>query len=343
MNDPYPKAPAGRNYKHYASIAILYLIAALCLFWVFYDVHPVRFLESLSINNWKWIPLAVLFQMTNFGLQGLRWKYLLQPVGILPWIKATRAVFAGQLVNGMFPMRIGELARVFLVSRWLSVDIFSAIPSISVETLFDSLWLAIAIGTIAFFVPLPLSMQNAIILFGSFSLIAAGLFIFVVFWKRKASHHNVPAGSFIEKIWNHINRLFHRLLDGLQKIGLSRAFFASFFVSLLMLITQTLAFWLVMLACGLKLSVWAGVFVFLIVHLGTMIPSAPSNIGTYQFFTVLGLSLFGVDKSIAAGFSLVVFFVLTTPILLAGFFAIHSTGMTLRTVRADLGRLIGQR
>lgn len=343
MNDHYPKVPGSRSYKRYAGIVILYLIAVLCLFWVFYDIHPERFRDSLSIISWKWIPLAVLFQMANFGLQGVRWKFLLQPVGILSWIKATRAVFAGQLINGMFPMRIGELARVYLVSRWLSVDFFAAIPSISVETLFDSLWLAIAIGTIACFVPLPRSMLNAIVLFGCSSLIAVGLFIFIVFWKRKTLQHAVSAGSFIEKFWNQVHRLFHNLLDGLQKIGYSGAFFVSFFVSILMLITQTLAFWLVMLACGLKISVWAGIFVYLIVHLGTMVPNTPSNIGTYQFFTVFGLSLFGVDKSIAAGFSLVVFIILTAPIFLVGFFAIHHTGLTLRTIRADLGRFIDQR
>ncbi len=333
----------GRKYKRYAGMVILYLIAGLCIFWVFYDVRLERFQDSLSIRNWKWIPLAILFQMANFGLQGLRWELLLQPIGKLPWKKTTRAVFAGQLVNGLFPMRIGELARVYLVSRWLSVDFFAAIPSISVETLFDSLCLAIAIGTIAIFVPLPQSMLNAVILFGSTSLIATGIFVFIVFWKRKALQQAITSGSFFEKLWNRLQKVFHRLLDGLQEIGFSGAFFISLFISLLMLITQATAFWLVMLACGLKLSAWAGFFVFLIVHLGTMIPSAPSNIGTYQFFTVLGLSLFGIDKSIAAGFSLVVFVILTAPILLAGFYAIQRTGLTLRSMRTDLGLFVDER
>ena len=326
----------GRIFVRRMGIVILYLVAALCLIWVFHDIRPERFRDSLSISNGKWIPLAILFQMVSFCLQGIRWKFLLQPIGILSWIKAARAVFAGQLVNGIFPMRIGELARVFLVSRWLTVDFFAAIPSISVETLFDSLWLAIAISTFAFFVPLPPSMLDAVVIFGVLSLIAAGLFSFIVFWKRKSMRGDIPTGSFIEILWKKTHRLFYRLLDGLQQIGFSGAFFIAFFVSLLMLISQTLAFWLVMLACGLKLSVWAGGFVFLIVHLGTMVPSAPSNIGTYQFFTVLGLSLFGVDKSTAAGFSLVVFFILTAPVLLGGFLAIQHTGLTMRTIRSDL-------
>ena len=57
-----------------------------------------------------------------------------------------------------------------------------------------------------------------------------------------------------------------------------------------------------------------GLAVFIIVHLGTLVPGAPANVGSYQFFTVLGLTLFGVEKAAAAGFSFVVFTVLTAPL-----------------------------
>ena len=105
-----------------------------------------------------------------------------------------------------------------------------------------------------------------------------------------------------------------RIADGMADIGLSRPFFGSFFSSSLILIFQILAFWLVMRAYGLQVSVWQGAAVHLIVHFGTAIPNAPSNAGTYQFFTVLGLSLFGVDKTTAAGFSVAVFIILTVPL-----------------------------
>jgi hypothetical protein len=46
---------------------------------------------------------------------------------------------------------------------------------------------------------------------------------------------------------------------------------------------------------------------FLFVRLGTAIPNPPANIGTFQFFCVLALSFFGVEKTVAAGFSIVYF------------------------------------
>ncbi|MFI5174362.1 MAG: hypothetical protein ACHQKY_05865, partial [Terriglobia bacterium] len=89
---------------------------------------------------------------------------------------------------------------------------------------------------------------------------------------------------------------------------------------------------------GLRLPWWTGAVVFLIVHLGTALPNAPANVGTYQFFTVVGLTLFGVDKTLATGFSVVVFILLTVPLWILGFFALSQTGMTLRTIRSEIAK-----
>jgi uncharacterized membrane protein YbhN (UPF0104 family) len=102
------------------------------------------------------------------------------------------------------------------------------------------------------------------------------------------------------------------------------------------LLLQALSFWLVMRAYGLRLSPAAGAAAYLVVHLGTVMPGAPANVGTYQFFTVLGLTLFGVDRIAAAGFSLVVFTILTVPLWVIGFWSLGRSGLTLFDVRAAL-------
>ena len=66
-------------------------------------------------------------------------------------------------------------------------------------------------------------------------------------------------------------------------------------------------------ADDLILSFWVAAVVFLIVHLGTALPSAPSSVGIYQFFCVVGRSLVGVDKALTADFSVAVFMALTVP------------------------------
>lgn len=50
----------------------------------------------------------------------------------------------------------------------------------------------------------------------------------------------------------------------------------------------------------------------------------------------VGLTLFGVDKTLATGFALVVFALLTLPLLLIGFVAFSRAGMTLASIRREI-------
>jgi ABC-type branched-subunit amino acid transport system permease subunit len=58
---------------------------------------------------------------------------------------------------------------------------------------------------------------------------------------------------------------------------------------------------------------------------------------------VLGLTLFGLDKTTATGFSIVVFILLTLPLWAIGFFAISRTGMSLKTIREKARQLMEQK
>ena len=95
-----------------------------------------------------------------------------------------------------------------------------------------------------------------------------------------------------------------------------------------------------MRAYGLQLPLAPAFAVFIIVHLGTVLPMAPANVGSYQFFTVLGLTIFGVDKGTAAGFSLVVFIVLTLPLWMIGLWAFGASDLTLLEARSELSKLL---
>jgi glycosyltransferase 2 family protein len=318
-----------------------YLIAGAALLWVFYGVHPGRLWAELSGINWLWIPAAVGFDILSYICQGIRWKYLLRPMGNLPWLRTTQAIYAGLFTNEILPMRFGELVRAWLVTRWLSADLVSAVPSMAVERLFDGIWLALALGLTSLFVPLPRDLLDAADILGITVISATALFVFLVFRRRKLEIADARRPRW--KPLRAAAAFFSRMAEGIAAIGFSRSFFISLFFSLLILVMQALAFWMVMRAYGIDQSIWVGAALLLIVHFGTAIPNAPSNIGSFQFFTVLGLSLFGVDKTTAAGFSVVVFIILTVPLWLIGIVAINRTGLTLNAIRAEITRVIARK
>jgi len=325
--------------KRFFKQALGYLIALVCLVWVFHNIHFGKFLQSVKTIDWGWVPLAAFFDVLSYYAQGVRWQLLLRPLGELSTMKTTQAIYIGLFTNELVPLRVGELVRIFLVSRWLSVKFDLVIPSLIVERFFDGIWLALAIGVVAIFVTLPKEILGAEEILGVIVLLLTALFIYLVFRKQKTLTKDTAKIGYRWRPLRILSSFFERLAIGIRTIGTSRFFFISFLVSIFILVFQIISLWLMMVAYHLPLSIWAGTVVLLILHLGTAIPNAPSNVGTYQFFTVVGLTLFGVEKTVAASFSVVTFLVLTIPLWAIGLLALWNTGMSLASIRQEIKTL----
>ena len=118
-------------------------------------------------------------------------------------------------------------------------------------------------------------------------------------------------------------------MTGMKRIGLTPLFFLSLFTTLGSLMMQALALWLTARACGLSLALWMGGVVLVIIRVGVVIPNAPANIGTYQFFAALGMQLLGINRSVSAGFAIILFFVSMAPTWIIGFIALSKSGTSL--------------
>lgn len=317
-----------------------YILAVAGLVWVLHDVHFGTMVASMQRIRWIWVLPAILFDVLSYACQGVRWRYLLRPIGSATPLQTTQAIYAGLLTNEAVPLRVGELVRAYLVSRWMGVGVLAIVPSIAAERLFDGVWLAIAIGVTAMFVPLPRGLLVGGDILGIIVLAATAWFLYLVYRHRKDSPREPAEARHRFKPLRSLAAMASQVADGVGRIGLSRNFYAALLISPLVLVFQGIALWLMMVAYGLPLSIWAGIAVFLILHLGTALPNAPSNIGTYQFFCVVGLTLFGIEKSAATGFSFVAFFLLTLPLWILGLFAISRSGMTLPAIRYEIDRLL---
>ncbi len=102
-------------------------------------------------------------------------------------MRATQAIYVGLFTNELLPMRIGEVARAYLVSRWTAVKFVAVIPSMIVERFFDTLWMVVAIGLVALFVPLPQDLLRAAEALGVLVVLAATVFFFVALRSRKTA------------------------------------------------------------------------------------------------------------------------------------------------------------
>jgi uncharacterized protein (TIRG00374 family) len=320
-------------------IVVSYFVAAVCLVWVFHDTDWKALAGSLAAIDWTWVSLGVLANVLGTFSQGYRWHLLLKSTGPIPARRTTQAFFSAFFINDILPLRMGELARAHIVSVWMSEDIVAIIPSMALERLFEGVWLAIGIGLTAIFVPLPRDLDRAADIFGMVVLALVGLLLFITMRKKKCLEGSEPAGCSVRADrLRRLKSLWTRLEGGICSIGFSRHFYKAFFVTFFYFVSQAFSFWFITKACGLHFSFWVGAAILFIVLFGTALPNVPANLGTYQFFCVVGLTLFGVGKTAAAGFSLVAFVLLTVPALAIGSVALARSGLTLASIKEKIGR-----
>jgi len=325
-----------RNWRY----AVGWLLAAAGLIWVLHDVHLSRLLSQLAGIEWGWVALAMVCDVLSYLVQAVRWRLLLGPVGKINLLEAMQAIYAGLFTNEVLPMRPGEFVRSYIASRWMGAGFVTILPSIILERLFDGVWMAMGVGLAAIFAPLPGDLIKAGETFGGVIAVIVALFIYLVL-RRPRPRRSGRQGDRGLPRWKPLRviaRLFERLSEGLREASRTKEFYLAFTLSLPFLALQAITLWLIMLGYGLRLSIWIGVAVYVIVGLGTALPNTPANVGSYQFFAVLGLTLFGVDKTSATGFSLVAFTLLSLPLLIIGFLALSRSGMSLAAIRGELRR-----
>jgi glycosyltransferase 2 family protein len=274
-------------------------ISAACLVWVFHGVSFRSLRRDIHIASWAWVGAAVGAQSASYVFQGFRWRRLLRPLGDLSVVRATEAIYAGLFVNELMPAKPGEVLRGYVVGQWLHVRLPIVLGSIVTERIFDGLWLSIALTFTAAVVPLPRQLMHAGVIF----ILLLAIVAVVV---------SVLA----------IGRLQVPLLSAWRHALASRNGAIAFANSGLLLLSQMLAFWCALRGFGLPLSLIVAIATIVVIQLGTAIPNAPGNVGTYQLACVAGLTLFGVDKTTATAFSLVVFVLLTVPVWCFGAIAL---------------------
>ena len=305
--------------------ALGYTLSAISLVWVFRGFNLQQTLADLASLDWRFVSVAVVFDLSVYLAHGWRWNILLRPVARPSFWRSVQAIYIGLYANEVLPLRTGEVIRCYLLAHWNKLPISLALASAAIERILDGIWLVIALLITTHLVPLPGYLIEGTRVLGVGLSFLMVLLVFVAIHKQKA--HAVVSESRWASGLRHV-------VEGIHAMGNWRTMLATAGASLVYLALQIIPVWALMEGYGLDLSIWAAAAVYIILRLGTVIPNAPGNAGLYQFFCVLGLGLFNVPKSTAVGFSLMMFGVLTLPLLIGGFLAVALTGLSLKDIRS---------
>jgi uncharacterized protein (TIRG00374 family) len=313
-----------------------YGLAVVCLVWVLRDFHLVKFMQELANVDWRWVLLGMAFDIISYVVQAVRWTFLLTPFGRVRLAHAIRAVYAGLFANLVFPLRPGEFLRSYLISNSEDIKLGRVLGSVGVERLIDLVIATASLGTVSLFLPrgsgpgeLPPGFKRTADILGIVALVLVAILVLLILFLE----FKLGQDPELSRVGHHLPGRILRALTGLHAMGTAPSFYPAVLTSVAMPACQVLALWAMMRAYGLHLSFMGGVVVLLVINLGVSLPNAPANVGAYQFFCVLGLSVFDVEKPTATGFSIFALIALSLPFAFLGFAALLRSGMSLRSMR----------
>lgn len=271
--------------------------------------------------NGRWVFLAVLSDICVYVLHGLRWKLLLNPIEKVSFAACVQAIYVGLFANETLPLRAGELIRCFLLSKSSNIPISVAFASALIERIFDGVWLMCC-----FFISLHLGRLPGVLVKGGYILgvmiVILGILLAYAMYARKQS-----LDLFLGMAWP---RWLNTLIEDLHLIGHSRYLYFSFLVSGLYMLFQMVPIYATVRASNLHVSWTAAAFTMMVLlRLSSIVPQAPGNLGSFQWVTARTLIMFGLASAPSRRFSLILWAVLTVPLIVIGFVALALEGVSL--------------
>jgi uncharacterized membrane protein YbhN (UPF0104 family) len=230
------------------------------------------------------------------------------------------AIYVGLFANEVLPFRAGELIRCFLLSKSSKVPLSVAFASALIERIFDGIWLMIC-----FFFCLHLGRLPGVLLKGGYILgilivICAVILGCAMYAKRQS----------LDRMFGFTwPRWFNTLIEDLHLIGHSRYLYFSFFVSGAFMLGQIVPIYALVKATGLAVP-WTASFVMMVLlRLSSILPQAPGNLGSFQWVAARTLIMFGLAPGHAKRFSLILWAVVTIPLIVIGFVALALEGLNM--------------
>ncbi|MBP7765826.1 MAG: flippase-like domain-containing protein [Syntrophaceae bacterium] len=292
------------------------------LILVWFSVRGIDFQQTLlQLKNVSlgWAALSLLFIVLMQALRSYRWGVMLEPMEKIPQMTLFAVTSVGFLAIAAIPARIGELARPYLIAKKSSIKMSSALGTVVVERVLDSLAVLTVTVVVIFFQDLPGWMIKSGILFFILTL-AMIAFVVGLVWQRQSAVavinrilRRVP-GRLGEKV----NSVIHHFIDGFQVITDVRRLLYLLFLSAVVWLIDVAAIYALLAAFGFHLPVLAAFVVMVILIAGIAIPTAPGFIGNWHYACILGLSLFGIAKPQAFSFALVYHFLSMLVVLVLG-------------------------
>jgi uncharacterized protein (TIRG00374 family) len=297
--------------------ALLGLVVSLALLaYLFWTTDLAAVGARLRDTRWGWLVASVVLAYASLWARSRRWFYLFPP-GSRP-SHLFNAVMILYMGNNLLPLRAGELLRVFVVAR-RGQPVWTIVATVVVERVLDGLAICLMLAGVFLVLPVPREVRWAalalllvdLLLIGLVAVIASApeagraivrtAFNWIGVVRTPGDPGRRASLARIEDRALHIVDTIHR---GLEAIRTPASALPIALWSVAVWVFIAFSFWVALWSAHLFLPLSAAWTLIAFVGLGVSVPSSPGFVGVIQAATVVGLSLYGVSRSDALSFSL---------------------------------------
>jgi hypothetical protein len=294
--------------------------------------------DALVNGDYLWVIPSFLVLVVGLWTRGLRWRALVNDD--LPPLRAFHILNVSYLVNGLLPLRLGEVARAYLAYRAEpKVTIPRALSTVVVERLLD---LLTVIGMVALSASASLPPELRTVAFAGAPLAFGGLVVLVVLSVNKPRALRwldliVQRLTFLQRLPLH--KIANDILDGFVVLAKPALF--------LRVVGWTLVSWALSVAGGYLLMYvfwdsadWgAAMLLIAAASFAVAIPAAPGSVGTYEWSIVLALGAFSYGEPLesATAYAVVVHAVNLGLFAIMGGIGLLREGISLTQLRESVG------
>ena len=283
-------------------LGLLVLASLAGLFWWRRD-SLATIGSAFDAVRWEWVVVAILLNLLSVFVRALAWKTVIDS-SMEPPHPQMRLVFSafsvGLFANALLPGRVGELARVAVLTRkmpgrkgaWATL-----VGTVFAHRVFDIVPVLLLILYVISTASIPSSARATLLFVVG---IGVGLFVFAFLSARR--HHQEMT---IEGL-GPVRRLLTMGRHGLGVMRSPLAAALAIFFQICGWTFQLLAVWTAMRAFDIHAPLPAAGVVLLVMNVVTILPFWPGNVGLVQVAIASALVGYGVSYSVgvAYGFGL---------------------------------------
>ena len=262
--------------------------------------------DAFTVVRWEWVAAAVGFNLLSVVVRVFAWQTVINqamppPHPRFPLVFSAFSV--GLLANAVLPGRVGELARVAVLSRKLPTTAGGAWPmllgSVFAHRVFDLFPSLVLVVWVLLAAQIPNWAFKSLLLVAiiGFALFAAGFLL--------ARRH--PETRRLEQGLGPVRRVWTMARYGLGVMRAPLPAAGALFFQLLGWACQLFAVWSAMRAFHIYEELAAAGLVLVLMNVATILPLWPGNVGLLQAaiaFPLNGSYGVGIDKGLAFGFGL---------------------------------------